>query len=282
MNDSWNGLLMHEMAHVFARANRWEAEAETICDFFTAYVLENVQGARMGTAEETGYLHMLAVGRQFRDRRLISARRRFRENRMQTFSGVDGSAYCYKLLGLVDVVGWDTYKKVFRAYNDANYLHPFSYTGDPRTIRARAFFDMLAIKSGHPNLMSSLADRGQIFEAHFNNPNVIRVEERNSSLPSAGVVRIIGSSIDNTTVTTPHHSIQIQQAAATRPPERVAPTATPPRQPVSPSATSAQAQPMAAASPPRGQSAVDVPSGHSTTICPHTGRTLRVWVNPNL
>jgi len=42
-------------------------------------------------------------------------------------------------------------------------------------------------------------------------------------------------------------------------------TTPPPRQPA-----------QAITSPP------DAPPGHSTRICPHTGRTLRVWVNPNL
>jgi len=167
--NSLDFVLMHELAHCFTNGKRFTAEPESICDLLMSYVLENVQGARIGTSGGGG-VNEPAEGTQFRKRQLDRVIANLRANRLATFSNnpLGGTAYDYALLAPVDVVGWEPYKQVFRSYNNENYAHDFTYSGgDSRARRAREFFDRLAHFSGKPDLMVSSAMGRQLFDRHF-------------------------------------------------------------------------------------------------------------------
>ena len=165
-HDSWDGPMLHELGHVFTTRKKFSAENETMAEFMVCYALENIPGAKIGTPNLFGP-YTLSTGKQYRHRILQTAYKNFTENKIKTFAYEGGTAFCYCLMAPVDIVGWDTYKKVFQSYSDKNYVPAVEYAGDTTTVKARDLLDRIAHFSGKPDLMASLPDKGKIYQKHF-------------------------------------------------------------------------------------------------------------------
>jgi len=147
---STSHVMMHEMAHIFERAVKWNVEptsAENIVEFLISYAMEANQDLYYYNASRK------ITGEQHRQRRYQGALDKLKANEIEDFSdGVGGSTYSLYLFGLVDKVKWDTYKQVFRSYNDKEFT-PNKYRGISPTTRARCFFDRVEHFSGKPDIL---------------------------------------------------------------------------------------------------------------------------------
>ena len=104
----------HEMAHVFSlpiEPTPWVANLETAAEFLTSYAMER-GGLEFGFPKETRYRQNL----------LNIAVDNFQKGNIKSFTGEHGSAYNLYMLGLVDVVGWDTFKNTIQSYHNGKYM----------------------------------------------------------------------------------------------------------------------------------------------------------------
>ena len=179
----WHKTTAHEIAHIFTPHNYgWSAnDRESIADFFACYAKETM---RLGKFEL----------------RYRESRRNFRTDKIETFRGRhehNGCAFEFYLYGLVDKVGWETYKKAIRSYNDNNFipnmyeeipkLEPSateeekqSYAKRKAIVSARDFLDRVEHFSGKPDVLRSLSDKGALLDEHFN----VKVTQQNLRAPT--------------------------------------------------------------------------------------------------
>jgi len=158
-NSMGMGILMHELAHVFAYATNWEVNAESIVPLLMAYAYETIPG------ETSGNRHRIS--------RFEAALNNFRTNKIEAFalddpddSGYGAHAFDFYLLGLVDKVGWETYKKVIRTYADEPHVTIARFPGG-QAGKARDLFDRIERLSGKPGVLRTLPDRGELLDKYF-------------------------------------------------------------------------------------------------------------------
>ena len=176
---------MHEMAHLFATKALWNLETESVADLLVSYPMETIPWAQYGGGDTKAINpnFVKTVGIQHRQRRYQSALNNFNANKIQRFNEAYGGAvYDMYLYGLIDKVGWDTYKKVYRSYDDKgfkpNIYKGSTFNGDvleQKTARVRDLFDRIEHFSGKPGVLRTLPDRGALLDRHFN----VQVLERN-------------------------------------------------------------------------------------------------------
>ena len=238
-------VVTHELAHIYADLYRWEVSNESVAELLVTYALENIPNMRLGAPGMSGGIHTPVSGRQLRQQKIDEAQKKFRTGNIPDFdsSGKGGSAYDYLLFGLVDVVGWDVYKKAIHSYLTDGLRLRTQFVGREAMARAaRDFFNRLEYFSEKPGVLRTLPDKGQIldkfFGAHIENQFNINHEQDPS-----------------TRVTTNNNTTP-------RPTPRVTPRAT-------------QAPPQAASPPMPAQNA-------EPSINPRTGRPNRTWTNPDL
>jgi hypothetical protein len=161
--NSWNHTMMHELAHVFATGRKWEVDTEGITDVLVSYLLETTPGAHYGTPGRPGALGATA-GTAHRNRFYNRALNQFKTGK------IDSPTACELYLnGLVDKVGWDVYKQVFRSYNDKNFELNKNLRSD-KNVLARSFFDRLEHFSGNSGVLRTLPDKGALLDKYFNVP----------------------------------------------------------------------------------------------------------------
>ena len=171
---SWSATLLHEIGHMFAPPTiGWRANAETFANLKVAYALETLN-ARFGVlgvnARGNRTRGTQFRGNQYRTYEFNMAVQKFRRNEMTSFaycSCQTGSAFDFYIYGLVDRVGWETYKKAFHSYQDPAFVSEYAYSGERVHVQARDFIDRLAFFSGKPDVLSSLPDRGALLDEHF-------------------------------------------------------------------------------------------------------------------
>jgi len=170
-NGSWDMVAMHELAHVFSRGPAWEIEPESIVELFTSYALENIPEARYGSTS------VQTTGTQHRLRKYQTALNSTKTTSAAFDANSKGAAaYDVYLLGLVDAVGWDAYRKAFRSYDDKNFKpNQYSNEGKGNVRNARDLFDRIEHFSGKPGVLRTLPDRGALLDKHFN----VQVIEQN-------------------------------------------------------------------------------------------------------
>ena len=245
-------VVTHELAHIYADAYRWEVENESTAELLVSYALENIPNMRLGVPG-MGAAYTPVSGRQLRQQKLNEAQKNFRAGTIKDFANhhTGGCAYDYYLFGLVDVVGWDVYKKAVHSYlTDGLRLRVNQLRGDARRPAARDFFNRLEYFSEKPGVLRSLPDKGQIldkfFGAHIENQFNINHKQD----PSTRV-----TTNNNTT-------------------PRPTPRATPP---------TTQAPPQATSPPPQASPPPTPAQDAEPAINPRTGRPLPArWTNPNL
>jgi hypothetical protein len=162
---SWDIIMAHELAHIFAGGRGWNVDAESIAYFLPQYVPETITGANYNGA----------TGSQDRKRRYDRALRNYRAGRIASFAAgheSSDSAFELYLHGLVDKVGWETFKKVFRSYDDRSYV-PKRYevaVNDAlgrKTAQARNFLDRIEHFSEEADVLRSLPDKGELLDKYF-------------------------------------------------------------------------------------------------------------------
>ena len=161
---------MHEMAHIFTHGQGAKTTSESIVDVLVSYAMETNRAIQYGDpAYISGFLSK-TVGNGHRLRKLQKAQK---DTNPKPSYLVDNCSTIYTL-GLVDKVGWDTYKKVFRSYQDENFI-PNKYTSNiGGVVKTCDFLDRLEYFSGKPGILQSLPDKGKIL-AGLN----VTVTERN-------------------------------------------------------------------------------------------------------
>jgi len=156
---------MHEIGHTFELWTVMGADSETWTEFLITYAIEQA-GPQIGFPNRTGH----------RQNRYNQSLRKLKEDSFPMFS-LDSeapSAYRFYLFGLVDKVGWDTYKKAIRSYDGSenNYLARSSNRNlsavELNRKRARDFFDRIEYFSGKPGVLRTLPDQGKLLDEHFN------------------------------------------------------------------------------------------------------------------
>ena len=200
---SWCSIAAHELAHVFSFHRDWNIDSESIADLFSCYVLETIPESRYGSTR----------GSQYRKNKYARLLRDFRNGKIEPFreSHVYSSAFELYLNGLVDIVGWETYKKTFRSYHSGTSIPVKRFVpnkGKGQTDRhagAREFFDRLAhfhdearasniqvlrnIPAVGRNLtgaqaLRSLSDRGVLLDRYFCDTSDLNVVwEGNKAIP---------------------------------------------------------------------------------------------------
>ena len=153
----FHSTMAHEIAHIFSLpfghgalyrdpgTYAWAFDDESIADFLARYARETMTRAKGN------------------DQYYNQALRNFKANKIETFRGNhenNGCAFELYIHGLVDKVGWESYKKAIQSYGDTNfkvnvYEEPKLISSDPvevrqdvlnrrEIIRARDFFDRIA------------------------------------------------------------------------------------------------------------------------------------------
>jgi hypothetical protein len=136
--------MMHEVGHAFGRG-AWVADMETAADLLVYYA--EYRGFRANTPNPTLPL------RQDRIRRIL----RNQQDDITAFSrdGEDGhanrytNAYELYMYGLIDEVGWETFRRTIQSYHDGTYTPTKRYVPDSTKgqtamhARAHEFFDRL-------------------------------------------------------------------------------------------------------------------------------------------
>jgi len=168
-NSSTTHIVPHEIAHVFSIGREWEIHPEDIVELLVSYAMEKT-GFHYGVSSAGSlvqYERLTTSGAQHRRQQYDKAIANMRSARPNPSRYGPESVY---LLGLVDEVGWDTYKKVFRSYPDNRRGTPV-YTrfmsDEQKVLRARDFFDRVERVSGKPGVLRSLADKGEILDKYF-------------------------------------------------------------------------------------------------------------------
>lgn len=173
---SWDRPMMHELAHVFAFRTNWNVDAESIAEFLPSYIMETIRGANYGNGRFS------FAGRRHRQSEQNRAFRNFQNAQIEAFNPnhqSPGCAYEFYLHGLVDKVGWETYKKAFRSYDDKNYVPQNEYKGDRKTVQARDFLDRLERFSGKRDVLRSLPDKGELLDKYFAVTTIAKVPPKN-------------------------------------------------------------------------------------------------------
>jgi hypothetical protein len=196
---SWSLTMMHELAHMFQGGTHgtgdWNMDTESTACLLPAYILETIPEAR----------YRIWDGTKYRKDQYERALRNFRENRIEALRGSHhenpGSVCELYLHGLVDVVGWETYKKTIQSYHNGTRVPTERFVPDKEQgqtwqhARAREFFDRLAYfhdearASNDPQVLEnipaegksltgvqalrSLPDGGELLDKYFSKNSVI-------------------------------------------------------------------------------------------------------------
>jgi len=174
---SANLTLMHEVAHIFGFLKDWDIDREGITDLLIAYAMErNQEKLQYGGVFRGADIHWRkTVGEQHRLRRVERASKKYKNNTIVPFNinGAVGSVHDLYVLGLVKEVEWDTFKQVFRSYNDKGF-RPNIYESlgstkiENKPARMRDFLERIEHFSGKPGVLRSLDDNGELFDQYFN------------------------------------------------------------------------------------------------------------------
>ena len=166
-HDLWDGTMIHEIGHVFTARLRWCAEPEAATNLLTAYAVE-----RLNASLGFGYSDKMKVT-WWRETHMHEALQGYESGNLLPFAYQNKSAYDLYMFSLVDIVGWDTFRKTFRSYNDNAYTPTKTYvskTGDRGgKARFREFFDRLVYFSNlsEKQILSRLPDKGKMLDTHF-------------------------------------------------------------------------------------------------------------------
>ena len=251
-------LMLHEMAHSFAsihfKPSPW-AECEAAVNFLMSYAMEK-GGFKYGIPPDE------ISGIRHRRDRIQWAINNLRAGNIKDFDYGCGTAYDLYLLGLPNVVGWDTVKAAVRSYQDNQFEVTKTSAPSGREQGTR--------HANARSLAHELFDR----VAHFHdearaNPELARnIPRSGQNLTGAQALRSLpdkGELLDKyfTVATTPIQQNRNTQVARTRPTPR----------PATPAASQAQS---VSTPPPPAQDAEPL-------INPRTGKPLPArWTNPNL
>ena len=153
--------MLDQLANIFMNGRKWKGDNKQLdagwkC-LMIAYALEK---------KPVRYNNEYS-GEQYREKAFNYAQEIYDSNQMKESSyGYPGSAFEYYLLGFVDKVGWEPYKKAFKSYDDKSTSYkPKSYNNTNKDmLTARDFFDRVEHFSGQENLLKSLKDEGSFFK----------------------------------------------------------------------------------------------------------------------
>ncbi|MCL2005376.1 MAG: hypothetical protein FWG73_04340 [Planctomycetaceae bacterium] len=159
---------MHEIAHVFENRQIWSVDAETFAELLISFGMENA-GVQYANPRGT-----IIRGDAHRKNGYNDALGAFWRGGIPAFSrsSYESSAFRLYLFGLVDRVGWDTFRKVFHSY--AGERSPSRNRSVQRVERARDFLDRIEYFSGRPGVLRSLPDNGRLLDQHFN----VKIEDK--------------------------------------------------------------------------------------------------------
>ena len=174
---------MHEMAHKFENDRNWCGDGEASVDLLVSYALESIRGAcwhNYETGEKIeGAQHRRQIYMRSAARHKVGNLKRSREGSSHAASV--GAATDIINLGLVDVVGWDTYKQAMHSYfgekvlhggglRDGHpLLHPGGYAG-----KSREFLDRLEHFGGKPGIHRTIPVMAAVVDKHFSfQPNIL-------------------------------------------------------------------------------------------------------------
>jgi len=172
-HNSWDYTAMHELGHVFANSRKWEIDIEVITELLVSYFMETILEAQYGAPGKSG----VTLGARHRQRMYNRSLDDLRAGRIEAFDR--GGVFQLYIHGLVDKVGWDTYKQVFRSYSDENFTpNKYEITWDKNghfigNPNARDFFDRIEYFSGKPGVLRTLPDKGALLDKYFN-PQVVQ------------------------------------------------------------------------------------------------------------
>ena len=160
--NSTGKVAMHEIAHVFESRQIWSVDEETFAELLISFGMENA-GFQYANRRGT-----IIRGNTHRKNGYNDALGSFWRNSLPAFSrsSYESSAFRLYLFGLVDRVGWDTFRKVFHSY--AGERSPSRNRSVQRVERARDFLDRIEYFSGRPGILRSLPDHGKLLDQHFN------------------------------------------------------------------------------------------------------------------
>ena len=241
-------VLMHEMAHVFENKYRdrvkWSTSTETFAELLVAY------GAEKFAVQ---YGNNVFRREEYRQKRYNESLEGFKRGNLPKWSvnGYSPSVHRMYLFGLLDKVGWDTYKKVFRSYGPAPNIMAPREPHVPVTVytelRDRDFFDRLEYFSGKPGVLRTLPDRGRLLDQHFNinvaNKPYLALDPRTGLPKNQSVAQVGAQTPPPQTPTT----VRAPQAPAPRPTTPQTPATTPPA--TRPTTPAAPATPQATQQP---------------------------------
>ena len=157
--------MMHELAHAFGRGP-WVADSEVVADFLVYYALENCGFHTGGRDDRYTRFHTIRSNSQ---------------NVVAAFSGLGknphknrrNNAYGLYMYGLVDVVGWETFRKTIHSYHNGTYTPTRKYEPDKEKgqtanhARAHEFFDRVAHIFGDAAVLRIGPDRGALLHKYF-------------------------------------------------------------------------------------------------------------------
>ncbi|MDR0328202.1 MAG: hypothetical protein LBI05_07910 [Planctomycetaceae bacterium] len=164
-SNSLSFTMMHEVAHAFENRSPWVADSEVAADFLVYYALEN-GGFR--NEREDRYVRFHAI-------------RNHSQNVVAAFSGQGknphanrtNNAYGLYMYGIVDVVGWETFRKTIQSYHNGTYTPTRKYEPNKEKgqtamhARAHEFFDRLAYFYGDARVLWIGPDRGTLLNKYF-------------------------------------------------------------------------------------------------------------------
>ena len=166
-------VVMHEMAHIFAKRKAWEIDIENITHVLMSYAMETNKFQYGGIPRNASIFLQKTVENQHRLRRYQVAIDSYKANKIEDFN-TNNCAYIFYTMGLVDKVGWDAYKQTFRSYNDKGFIpNKYESVGNSKVIRTRDFLDRIEYFSGKPGVLRTLLDKGALLDKYFS-PQVVQ------------------------------------------------------------------------------------------------------------
>ena len=184
--------MMHEIGHIFTHTSRrkpetWrQADGETAANLLVYYALENC-GFRVGNSGSSSRLRQAYI---------LEALKNFQNDSIVAFPtcSCGGSAYDLYMCGLVDEVGWETFKKTIQSYHNGTYTPTQRYEPDREKeqtamhVLAHEFFDRLAHFHGDTQVLRKGPDEGALLDKYFTvktTPIVTPVQNTTPSRPQA-------------------------------------------------------------------------------------------------
>ena len=176
--------MMHELAHAFESGQPWVADSEVAADFLVYYALEN-GGFRTCNTKPVFYqrysrLHAIQKNSQ----NVVAA---FSGKGKNPHTNRHNNAYGLFMYGLVDEVGWETFRRTIQSYHNGTFtpIRKYAPNGEKeqttKHVRAHEFFDRLAHFYGDAGVLRRGPDKGALLDKHFTvNATLIAAPQQDS------------------------------------------------------------------------------------------------------